>query len=254
MSAGIATKWRSDLQKAQWELKQVQNELHRWELLAGQSSARGERGLQGSKVRGRLATLRIELDRLKRELDGLSAKSEGDVTRKTITQYSDELDKALDELQKMQLRVQGSSSVASSFNGSSASSPRDSTSTSFVQLAGDASATRGTELPSVQQSQRQRLQQQEQDMRDLDQCLGGLEGSVSNLQQVTTAIRGEIQRQNGLLDDTNEATDRVTQRLGRARTLLQRFTTQDRQSRYLVCLILLLLAALIAIFIYVLEP
>merc|ERR1719188_2085629 len=104
--ADRVARWRTDFQKAQAELKQTQNELQRWELLADQSSAqRGERGFQGSKIRGRLSTLKVELSRLQRELDALSAKhTEHDVTRKSLTQYGDALAKAFEELQRMQLR------------------------------------------------------------------------------------------------------------------------------------------------------
>ncbi|CAE8648652.1 unnamed protein product, partial [Polarella glacialis] len=165
-----------------------------------------------------VSALKLDLESLQRELDSLSANSaENEVTRKSITQFRDELAQATSELQELQRRAKGVSVAAgpqSSFADASTAS-----SGSFVRLAGEgstASSVRGAEMQPV--AQRSMLSQQQQMMRDFDEPLAALEGTVGNLQQVSSMIRGEIQHQNRLLDGTNEAVDRVSTRMSRART------------------------------------
>eukprot|EP00439_Symbiodinium_sp_Y106_P016020 s4785_g2.t1 len=110
---------------------------------------------------------------------------------------------------------------------------------------------RGAEMQPV--SQRSMLERQQQMMRDMDEPLTVLEGSVNNLQQVSTMIRTEINLQNRLLDNANETTDRTSARLGRARSMLTRFQTLDR-NRWLGIFVLLLFIALVILFVYEVLP
>ncbi|CAE7422692.1 SYP51 [Symbiodinium sp. CCMP2456] len=112
-------------------------------------------------------------------------------------------------------------------------------------------STRGAEMQPV--SQRSMLERQQQMMRDMDEPLTVLEGSVNNLQQVSTMIRTEINLQNRLLDNANETTDRTSARLGRARSMLTRFQSLDR-NRWLGISVLLLFIALVILFVYEVLP
>lgn len=174
-------------------------------------------------IRGKASQLKIELDQLQRGLDSLSSNSaENEVTRKSITQFRDELAQVVAEHQEIQKRLRPSA----------------------------APETNGAEMQPV--SQRQMLERQQQMMREMDAPLAALEGSVNNLQQVSYTIRNEISMQNRLLDNTNQTADRASSRLNRARSLLNRLTTVN-QNRCLGLSVVLLFACLVALFIYVLS-
>lgn len=244
-----AAKWQADFQKSKATLSQLQAELQRWEQLGTQTTGQGgERAKQGAMLRARVSTFRLDIERLGRELEGLASNSaEHKVTQKSITQFRDDLAQLNRDLQELQQRSKGT--AAPSPSSSLASTPGS----SFVRLAGDNNArTGGAEMQPM--SNRQALQQQQQFMRDLQEPLSALEGSVANLHQVSTMIRGEIVSQNQLLDETNQATDRVSTRMGRTRELLLRVSRQDSRNKYLVCGILALLGVLIVIFIYQVAP
>lgn len=254
-----AARWQQDLQRARGDVARASSELQRLELLGGQTVAaaqRGERGRQVAAIRGKASQLKVELERLQRELEGLSATSgELEVTRKSVTQYRDDLSEALAELAELQRRCKGGATngqswpVAASAPGA-ASSAASTPAGSFVRLAGEPATpgTGGAELQPV--SQRSLLQQQQQMMRDFDEPLSALEGTVNNLQQVGNMIRSEITLQNRMLDTTNEATERVASRMGRVRGMLERFTRTDR-NRCLMCSVFILLMALIVILVLV---
>jgi len=251
-----AAKWQQDFKNTRAVSAQLHAELQKWELLASQTAPqRAERAKQGARVRAKVMQQKLELERLQRELDSLSDKpAEHEVTRKSITQSRDELAQALAELQELQRRAKGSPGGPSI---SGASSPAPSTASwetvslaSFSRLAGDSEPQppSGAEMRPV--THRTMMEQQQQAMRDLEEPLSVIEGSVNNLQQVSTMILGEIRSQNRMLDSVNDDTDRVQSRLGRARTLLARFSREDR-SRWLLCSVALLLVVLIALFVYV---
>jgi hypothetical protein len=252
-----ATRWQQDFKTARGVAAQAQAELKRWELLSvSNSSQTRERTTQGAQIRVKVNELKRELERLKRELDGpggLSAKAtEHEVTRKSITQFRDEIAQALSEVQEMQQRAKGSSLGAGSFvsSGSTATSFENvSLSGSFTKLAGgDRRTASGAELQPV--SQRSMLQQQQQAMRDMEAPLNVIEGSMNNLQQVSTMVRDEIRQQNNMLDSVNQDTERVQTRMERAGRMLRVFTRQDR-NRWLMCSALLLLLVIIVLFVYV---
>lgn len=232
---------------------QVKNEQQRWELLEGQGSSiqRGERARLGADIRGKLQNLKLETEKLQRELEGLSDNSsENDVTRKSITQLRDELALVAADVREMLTRSKGTAPLSSPLR-TFVETPISSPSGSFVSLPGDAVARagKGAEMQPVI-NHRSMLLSQQQMMRDFDEPLAALEGTVNNLQQVGRHINREISQQNQMLDHTNESTERVAGRLTRVRSLMIRFSEQDK-NRWLLCLITLIVAVLLVIFIYV---
>ncbi|CAE7780494.1 SYP51, partial [Symbiodinium microadriaticum] len=235
MSDRVA-KWRQSFQKARSNSAQVQADLQKLELLSAQDvNQRSERAKLSAGIRGKMSQLKIELERLQRELQSLADNSsENEVTRKSITQFKDELAQAMTEQQELQRRLQRPQAAESSpapASGEVAKRPSE----------------RGAEMQPV--SQRSMLERQQQMMRDMDEPLTVLEGSVNNLQQVSTMIRTEINLQNRLLDNANETTDRTSARLGRARSMLTRFQTLDRH-RCLGIAVIALFIALVILFVY----
>ncbi|OLP84886.1 hypothetical protein AK812_SmicGene34187 [Symbiodinium microadriaticum] len=103
---------------------------------------------------------------------------------------------------------------------------------------------RGAEMQPV--SQRSMLERQQQMMRDMDEPLTVLEGSVNNLQQVSTMIRTEINLQNRLLDNANEDVRPESK-------MLTRFQTLDRH-RCLGIAVIALFIALVILFVYEVLP
>lgn len=231
MQSDQAARWRQNFQKAKTTAAQVQAELQKLDLLTGQDTAqRSERQKMSATIRGKASQLKIELDQLQRGLDSLSSNSaENEVTRKSITQFRDELAQVVAEHQEIQKRLRPSAAP---------------------ETNGIARPERGAEMQPV--SQRQMLERQQQMMREMDAPLAALEGSVNNLQQVSYTIRNEISMQNRLLDNTNQTADRASSRLNRARSLLNRLTTVN-QNRCLGLSVVLLFACLVALFIYVLS-
>mmetsp|Transcript_41048 Transcript_41048/g.76342 ORF Transcript_41048/g.76342 Transcript_41048/m.76342 type:complete len:237 (+) Transcript_41048:54-764(+) len=230
-------KWRQSFQKARSTSSQVQAELQKLELLSGQDVAqRSERAKLSAGIRGKTGQLKIELERLQRELQSLGENSsENEVTRKSLTQFKDELDKAISEQQDLQRRLQRPQAPETTASSDALKRPSE----------------RGAEMQPV--SQRSMLERQQQMMRDMDEPLSALEGSVNNLQQVSTMIRSEITLQNRLLDNANETTDRTSARVARARSMLTRFQALDR-NRWLGLSVLVLFIALVILFVYVVLP
>ncbi|CAJ1362880.1 unnamed protein product, partial [Effrenium voratum] len=130
--------------------------------------------------------VKIELEQLSRELTSLSSNStENEVTRKSITQFKDELEQAFAEYRDLQKRLQSPSTApaagaAAGAGAASAEGPR-----------GD----RGAEMQPV--SQRQMLERQQQQMRDMEEPLSALEGSVNNLQQAGAVLPCRPDRRTG---------------------------------------------------------
>eukprot|EP00415_Alexandrium_ostenfeldii_P003955 UN3955 len=149
-------------------------------------------------------------------------------------------------MQELQRRAKGSSGLAAS---SAAASPSSSFGGSFTRLAGDErrQTSSGAELQPV--TARDMMLKQKEKMKNMDEHLVHLEGSVNNLQQVSSMVLGEVRSQNSMLDSLNEDADRVQGRLGRARSLLTRVAQGDR-SRWLLCSVFGLLVALIVLFVY----
>jgi len=225
---------------------QAQTDLQRYELLSGSGQQQGDRAKLGALIRVKAGGLKIDLERLGRDLDVLAQRSadQPEVTRKQITSFRDDLGKQTSELQDLQQRLRSrpvSPPPTRASNSKAGDRP-------FVRLAGEAEMASPQTLTNKQQ-----LDQQRQFMRDLERPLTDLEGTVNNLQNVSSTIRGEISSQNRMLDGTHEATDRVANRLGRTRTMLDRVSQQDK-TKCLLCTVVLLLVALILICIYVVSP
>jgi len=253
-----ARQWQQNFQKCRTVAAQVQTDLQRWELLGSASpSERSDRTKLGSVIRAKVNLLKIDLEKLERELDGLGggeSSEQHEVTRKSITQFRDDLARAVDELHELQQRAKGalvlsrSTSPGSSFSSSAGGSFTRPAGDSFVSDAG------GAELQPV--SNRALLEQQRQAMRNLEEPGGHLDqvdSTVGNLQQVARMISREITDQNLMLDRTNDSTDRVAVRLGRVRELMNRVSRQDR-NRVLGCTVALMTVVLIVVFLKVLLP
>eukprot|EP00933_Yihiella_yeosuensis_P008498 TRINITY_DN113978_c0_g1_i1.p1 TRINITY_DN113978_c0_g1~~TRINITY_DN113978_c0_g1_i1.p1 ORF type:complete len:275 (+),score=43.88 TRINITY_DN113978_c0_g1_i1:105-827(+) len=233
--------WRQSFQKAKGALAQATHDVQKWELLDSKSApGRSERAKQGAIVRGKISELKNEMDRLKRELDSLSANSTANqVTRKSITQFQDEFTQVSSEVIKLQGRAKGG------LTGNAESSLPVS---AFVPNSGGQET--GVEIQPV--SNRSLLQQQQQQMQGLEDSCGALEGTVNNLQRVSNMIRGEVVSQNRLLDNANNLTDRVDTNIGRGRNLLSRL--QSQHTRCLYVFLVAILVVLIVIFVEVVIP
>lgn len=250
-----ARQWSLDFQKARGTLGQVQAELQRWELLGAQSTGqRSERATQGAVVRQKISQLRLDFEKLQRQLDQLSEKkADAEFTRKTITQCRDELFQALADVQDMHQRSRrgGTRDRAGSEGGGSFgsdSSPRSqmtSPSGSFQRMTDGASGSDGQQAAAELSSQAL-LKRQQDMMKEFDEPLSAIEGSLDNLKVLGTAIHREIVDQNEVLDDTNASMERVNNRVERTTGMLSRLTTTDR-TRWLWCLIIILFIVLVVI-------
>lgn len=249
-----ARQWSDDFQRTKGVISQIQAELQRWELLGSQSVA-GQRGSErasiGAKIRNKIGQLKIDLERLQRELERLSASStEHDVTRKSITQFRDELQQAFAELTELQQRSKGSlvSSTASyaGSGGNGSSFTQSSPSSSFVRMTDAPGPDRGAEMAAV--SNRGMIQRQQDMMKEFDEPLNAIEGAVDNLGRIGNDIHQEITLQNRMLDDTNETVSRTGDRLQRTRSMLQQVAVADR-NRCLWCFVITLLITLVLILI-----
>lgn len=238
-----ASKWGSDFKQAQISLSNAQAEMQRLELLGSQSasaSQRSERVKQGALIRGKVSQVKIELERLQRELDALSSSSmEHEVTRKSISQYKDDLGQMFVDLQALQQRVKRGGGASSSPPLSFAGDPKASAEP-FQRLPGEPPATL-----------RQQMDRQQDVIRSFDQPLADIEGSVENLKNVGGMIHSEILLQTRMIDDTSHRVDRTNTRMGGARTLLSRVTAREN-SRWLGCSIVVLTLVLILILVYAL--
>jgi len=262
-----ARQWTLDFQKARGTLGQVQAELQRWELLGTQNTGqRSERAQQGAVVRQKISQLRLDFEKLQRQLDQLSERSsEHEFTRKSITQCRDELSQALADLQDMHQRsrrsgrpggASGPPSESGSFNSDPGSVDRSqitSPSGSFVRMTDGASGSHGG--PDVEQHRPvselsgQALMNRHKDMmKEFDEPLSAIEGSLDNLKNLGTSIHREIVDQNSMLDDTNQTMERVNNRVERTTGMLSRLSQGDR-NRWLWCLILTLFVILVVILI-----
>eukprot|EP00927_Polykrikos_kofoidii_P025600 TRINITY_DN22972_c0_g1_i1.p1 TRINITY_DN22972_c0_g1~~TRINITY_DN22972_c0_g1_i1.p1 ORF type:complete len:285 (+),score=52.48 TRINITY_DN22972_c0_g1_i1:109-855(+) len=239
--------WQNEFQKAKETIAQVKADLHRWELLGTQArGGPGERSTQGALLRGKVSQLKVTFEKLARELQMLQSNpsDQPEATRKQISVFRDELAQATSEIQEFNQRLK-----RGSFS-SPPPLPKTGDDRPFVRLSGGD----GAEMQQVATlSNRQLVERQKQMMRDLDEPLNELEGTMTNLQNVSSMIQSEIVSQNRMLDNTNEAAERVTLRMGRTRSLMRQVMEQDK-SKYLLCIIVGLLAALIIIFIYVVAP
>mmetsp|Transcript_138536 Transcript_138536/g.386452 ORF Transcript_138536/g.386452 Transcript_138536/m.386452 type:complete len:244 (+) Transcript_138536:89-820(+) len=236
-----AAKWQQQFQKGRAAMAQVHAELQQWEQLAHQAGAADERGQRGAQIRARVSELKLDLERLQRELTGLSDQH--------TAQEVCEVGQAMAELQELSRRAKGLPGT----NGTAAPSkvPASSTGGLFVRLGGDdkRQASSGAELQPV--SRRAMLEQQQRAMRDMDeQAVPQLECAVSNVRQVANMIGREIRSQNSMLVSLNEDFDRTQSRMGRARTLLARLGSGGGNRR-LLCSVVMLMAALIALFLYI---
>mmetsp|Transcript_68805 Transcript_68805/g.179244 ORF Transcript_68805/g.179244 Transcript_68805/m.179244 type:complete len:184 (+) Transcript_68805:1-552(+) len=172
-----------------------------------------------------------------------------EATRKTLTAYGDELAQVQVQLQDMQQRARGAAGppVGSAASWSAAPSPgppplESAPAGSFGRLPG------GAEMQPV--SNRQRMEQNEQIIRSFDEPLDQLGRSVNRLQDVTSVISREITSQNQMLTRLNSDAEGAMSRLERVKRMLDRLHLRDR-NRCFFCIILCMLAALVAIFIMV---
>lgn len=247
-----ARQWSDDFQRSKGVISQIQAELQRWELLGSQGVA-GQRGSErthmGAKIRNKIGQLKIDLEKLQRELERLSASSvDHDVTRKSITQFRDELQQAFAELAELQQRSKGSSlSSSGSYAGSGGSGnsfAQTSPSSSFQRMTDG--PDRGAEMAAV--TNRGMMQKQQDMMKEFDEPLNAIEGAVDNLGRIGNNIHQEITLQNRMLDDTNETVGRTSDRLMRTRSMLQQVAVADR-NRCLWCFVITLLIILVLILI-----
>lgn len=247
--ADRVAKWQSDFKKARAELSRTSAEQRQWDLLSGPT-----RTQQGVAIRGKVAGLKVEFSRLLREVDKLSS-NEQQPTRKSIAQWKDDLTVALTELNELTRRLTqaaGQSAGGCSAMTSPAATAGQAPTGDFQRMEeGSLSGRQG--LTSQCVSQRAMFEQQQQMIREFDEPLAALQGTVDNIGRTAGLIAGEVRLQNQMLDTTNEATDRMQSRMGQARTLLDRFSASNRGTRCLTFWVLMLLAVLIALFIWVLD-
>lgn len=242
-----AQQWQGAFKKAGESLKQVKGDLHNWELLgnAGTQTAgqRGDRAKRGANLRLKLGELKNTFEKLQRELDALPQQ---EATQKSVTQWRDELASIFAEVLDLQKRAKGSA-------GSVASTPASTPSGSFANgsfAKMSETPTRGNGAEMQPYSNRALLEDQKQQMRDLEDQLDPLEGTVNNLDRVSRMIHREITDQNRMLDETNEAAARVQPRLARVARLTEIVSVRDR-NRLAGCLSVLLLIAIIVVLIQV---
>eukprot|EP00928_Gymnodinium_smaydae_P013926 TRINITY_DN15047_c0_g4_i1.p1 TRINITY_DN15047_c0_g4~~TRINITY_DN15047_c0_g4_i1.p1 ORF type:complete len:242 (+),score=37.02 TRINITY_DN15047_c0_g4_i1:61-786(+) len=239
-----AEKWLEDFRKARAVFGQLQADLQHWELLTG------DRARKGADIRGRAYQLKIDLERLQRELEAVNGQTamQSEEKRKQVMQFREDLrnlDMGLKEVQQRLMRTQPQAptgSVVSS--GSNSSAPY----TFAPSVRSEPDSQQISEM-----SNRQLVERQRQIMNDLNEPLAELEASVSNLGAVSNMIHGEIVAQNRMLSRTNEDADRAEGRLQSIRNFMERVTQRDR-NRFLLLSILVLLAALIVIAVWVIEP
>lgn len=219
--------WYKEFEKLKSEASKVHTELQRWELLgsASQTSQKGggERAKLGADLRVRVIKLKNDVEKLRGQLNTLP---EG-TTQKTITQWRDELEVSSQAIQEAHQRLMRKA-------------PQQTAATSTGSF--DSGGRSGAELQPV--SNRALLDQQKQTMRDIEDSLTPLEGTVNNLSLVGNMINREIREQNTMLENTNAETDRVLTRMGRIKAMVSRVGAQDR-TRILGCVVIVLTVILI---------
>lgn len=224
--------WYKDFEKLKSEANKVHTDLKRWELLgsATQTAQKGggERAKLGADLRVRVVKLKNDVDRLKSLLEMLPQQ---EATQKTITQWRDDLALVSQEIQESQQRVTRKAS-------------QPSTSVYSASSSGVSTRTTSSQLDGV--SNRALLDHQQQTMRDIEQSLTPLEGTVNNLNLVGNMISREIREQNTMLEKTNAETDRVLSRMDRVRSMVDRVGMQDR-TRCLACIVIVLAIVLIVL-------
>jgi len=233
--------WHNEFQKLVTESNKAQTDLQRWELLGSAATTKGgggERSKLGADIRVRILKLKQDIERLKSQLDALP---QSEATQKTVTQWRDEVAAVSKEIQEAHQRVtRKTGSVISN------SSNSDLPSTSSFAGPGDEGprGSGGAELQPV--SNRALLESQKQAMRDIEDSLTPLEGTVNNLHQVGNMIHREITEQNTMLQTTNEQTDRVASRMSRLRAMVSRVGEQDT-TRCLGCTVVVFFVILVVL-------
>lgn len=231
--------WHNEFQKLVTESNKAQADLQRWELLGSAPAPKGgggERSKLGADIRVRILKLKSDIERLKSQLDALP---QSEATQKTITQWRDEVAAVSKEIQEAHQRVTRKTSVIS--NSSNSDMPSTS---SFAAPSDEGPRSGGAELQPV--SNRALLESQKQAMRDIEDSLTPLEGTVNNLHQVGHMIHREITEQNTMLQNTNDQTDRVASRMSRVRAMVARVGEQDK-TRCLGCTVVVLFVILVVL-------
>jgi len=259
-----ANKWKKDFDRAVGELKRTTAELHSWELLSGGSMAqRNERTAKGGLLRGKTSELHVEFQRLLRGIEELGRhKDQSEATKKVLAEWREELSRALTELGEVQRRSKmtsagaagggaGPAGAASAEAGRGHAAPGAPTG-DFQRLEeGGPSPGRGKGVDMQPVTQRSLFEQQQQMMREFDAPLAQLEGTVGNIGRAANLIAGEVNLQNRMLENTNEAADRTTARMTRIQRLMNTLGQSNANNRPLMCWVIVLLCALIGLFIWV---
>lgn len=238
MAADKGQLWHKQFEKLKADAKKAHTDLQRWELLgsSAKSSApgAGERAALGADIRVRVQKAKQDLERLQSQLDTLPQQ---EATQKTVTQWRDELALVSQEIQDAHQRVtrKAANNAATGAAGASTAS-----------FTVDSGLRRGTGAELQPVSNRALLEQQKQAMRDIEDSLTPLEGTVNNLHMVGTMINREIREQNTMLENVNADTDRVLTRMDRVKTWVGRVGQQDK-TRVLGCLVIVLFAVLIVL-------
>lgn len=233
--------WHIEFQKLVTESNKAQTDLQRWELLGSAATTKGgggERSKLGADIRVRILKLKQDIERLKSQLDTLP---QSEATQKTITQWRDEVAAVSKEIQEAHQRVTRKTGSVTSTTSTSFNSDLPSTS-SFAGPNAEGPRSSGAELQPV--SNRALLESQKQAMRDIEESLTPLEGTVNNLHHVGNMIHREITEQNTMLQNTNDQTDRVASRMSRLRAMVARVGEQDK-TRCLGCTVVVLFVILI---------
>lgn len=229
----------------------VQGELKRWEML-GAAAKKGpatDRTSLGSSCRQNLTKLKQDMEGLQRRLDNLPKQG---ATEKTITQWKDELAKALQEVHEMHARAKPKPSTAAPVASAGSFTGADVPSTgSFTKLDGGGGRGNGAELQSM--SDAELLSSQQQTMRNLDDMLLPLQGTMDRLQEGTREIHRTISSQNSSLQTLNDRTDRAMGRMDRLKQMVSKVMESGR-NRCLVCTVLVLVVILVFLIVKLLMP
>lgn len=232
-------RWQAAFQRARASTTQAQADLHRWKQLGAEGA---DRTKEGVRIRAKVNSLKIDLDKLLRELGTLPQQ---EATQKSVTQWRDDLATAIAEVQEMQRNLKGSAGSTTT-----SSTPASTPNGSFAEMKG---STNGKYRGNAELSDRALLADQQQQMRDLEQQLEPLEGTVNTLHQVSTMISREIREQNEILDHHNETTSRVIQRLGRVQAAMGQLFRRDNNCK-LTIVAIVLVVVIIVLFVKVVIP
>lgn len=242
--------WSHDFSKAQEKSRTVEQALQQRPQPGAQGSVqRSEYARWSARVRGQLKQLEQDYIALQRSLDSLSRDSQKyNLTRKEITKREDMLHRAKTLLTEMQESFKNQAAA----RGPGSPSPGSPTVGASPWASGSSSnsAVKSAELASMNDNAL--LQRQEQVLRQQDDNLADLEGTVQNLKHIGNVINQEIGLHNRMLDAANDELDETNDRLSRTQRLMGRVLQKTKTCK-LKLAIAGLAAALIIILVFVLK-